>query len=204
MKKGFTLVEMLVVIGILGILLGVLVSNFGGATQQAEIAKGSELVSNVQTALVSMYTHDGRWPESIVNGNGANENRLGPEPGAAVARKGGLSLSYNTNSEGKYVLTGFDKFGVLDPWGQEVMKRNQSANLSTPVPQGGTINDHIIRYAIDEEGTGITTATVCGKTIRVRAEAIVWSCGPDGVFDDLSKMGRSDDIFSFTKGQIIQ
>ena len=64
--------------------------------------------------------------------------------------------------------------------------------------------DHIIRFAIDVEGEGLVKATVCGQSITVRAQAIAWSCGPDGKFDGLDKMGRSDDIFSFREGQIVK
>lgn len=203
-KKGFTLVELLVVIGIIAILGAALTAGFSGATKMAQKTRGQELVSAVATALTSIYQKSGQWPKPILDGNGANENRLGPGPGAMLAKHGGFSLSFRKDSStGKYTLTGQDKLGVLDPWGQAVMKSRSSAGLGTRVPSGGTVNDHIVRYAIDRDGLGFVEATVCGKSIRVRGSAIAWCCGPDGRFDDLSKMGRSDDIFSFTQGQIV-
>lgn len=45
MKKGFTLVEMLVVIGIIVILLGASIGGFSKMTKSAERAKARELVS---------------------------------------------------------------------------------------------------------------------------------------------------------------
>lgn len=204
MKKGFTLVEMLAVIGIIAILSAAAIGSLGYATKKAQLAKGRELVSNVATALAVIYQQDGRWPQALVNANGGDEYRLGKVPGAVLARKGVLSLSYQKNESGQYVLSGLDRFGVADPWAQAAIKGRASASPGTPVASGGTVNDHIIRFAIDDEGIGITQATVCGKTIRVRASAIAWSTGPDGKFDSLDKMGRSDDIFSFREGQIVK
>jgi prepilin-type N-terminal cleavage/methylation domain-containing protein len=204
MKKGFTLVEMLAVIGIIAILSAAAIGSLGYATKKAQLAKGRELVSNVATALAVIYQEDGRWPAALVSANGKDEYRLGKVPGAVLARKGVLSLSYQKNESGQYVLSGLDKFGVADPWAQAAIKGRASASEGTRVASGGTVNDHIIRFAIDDEGTGITQATVCGKTIRVRAPAIAWSTGPDGKFDSLDNMGRSDDIFSFREGQIVK
>ena len=204
MKKGFTLIEMLVVIGIIAILSAAAVGAFGYATKKAQIARGRELVSNVSTALASIFQKDGRWPEALVTANGSDDYRLGPRAGAVLARKNAMSLSCQKNSAGHYELTGFDRFGVADPWAQATLRKRKNASLSTRVSTGGTVADHIIRFAIDVEGVGITQATVCGKTIRVRAPAVVWSTGPDGKFDSLDNMGRSDDIFSFREGQIIK
>ena len=204
MKKGFTLVEMLVVIGIIAVLVGASIGAFSGVTKKAQIARGRELVSNVATALSTIYQQDGRWPTALVEANGGDEYRLGKEAGAVLARKGVLSLSYEKNDAGRYTLTGTDRFGVVDPWAQQKLRNTDGASLGTKVPSGGTISDHIVRFAIDTEGVGLVKATVCGQSITVRAQAIVWSCGPDGKFDSLDKMGRSDDIFSFREGQIVK
>ena len=195
---------MLAVIGIIAILSAAAIGSLGYATKKAQLAKGRELVSNVATALAVIYQQDGRWPQALVNANGKDEYRLGKVPGAVLARKGVLSLSYQKNESGQYELSGLDKFGVVDPWAQAAIKGRDSASEGTRVPSGKTVNDHIIRFAIDVDGLGFTEATVCGKTIRVRAPAIAWSTGPDGEFDSLDKMGRSDDIFSFREGQIIK
>ncbi len=201
MKRGFTLIEMLVSIGIIAILIAAAVVSFGGTTRKAEMAKGRELVSNVSTALASIYQKSGRWPSGLVKANGSDDNRLGEKPAIVLAQKNAISLSYSSKSG---QLLGEDRFGIVDPWAQKVLKGSSKAKLSTKVPSGGTVKDHIIRFAIDIDGTGVTSADVCGQKIKVRAPAIVWSTGPDGKFGRLDEMGRSDDIFSFTAGQIVK
>ncbi len=200
MKKGFTLVEMLVVIGIIAILTAALVGSYAGATKKAQIAKGRELVSNVATALAAIFQQDGRWPSTLVDAS-SGDFKLGPRPAAVLARKGVLSLSYDRDNN---KLTGIDEYGVLDPWGQQVLQGNAKANESSAVPSGGKVSDHILYFAIDDDGDGFTEATICGKAIKVRSPAIVWSTGPDGVFGKFEDMGRGDDIFSFRKAQIVE
>lgn len=53
MKKGFTLVEMLVVIGIIGILVGVLVASFSGGTESARNAQCLTNMKNLAGACQS-------------------------------------------------------------------------------------------------------------------------------------------------------
>ena len=205
MKRGFTLVEMLVVIGIIAILSGALMAGYSGVTKTAQKTRGQEIVSGVATSLTTIFQKTGRWPRPLLDGLGQDEYRLGPEAGAMLAAHGGYSLSYTKDSStGRYKLAGQDRYGVLDPWAEAVMKKNADANLATRVPSGGTVGDHIVRYAIDKDGLGFVEATVCGKPVKVRASAIAWCCGPDGRFDDFDKMGRSDDIFSFTAGQVVK
>ena len=55
MKRGFTLVEMLIVIGIIAILTGAAMTGFRGAVEKAQAAKCQELVHNVSTALVKVF-----------------------------------------------------------------------------------------------------------------------------------------------------
>ena len=54
MKKGFTLIEMLVVIGIIAALIAAAIGSYSGVTRAAEKAKCRELVAQVATALTTL------------------------------------------------------------------------------------------------------------------------------------------------------
>ena len=58
-RNAFTLVEMLVVIGIIAILTGASIGAFSKMTKTAERAKCQELVSNTATALTALYQQTG-------------------------------------------------------------------------------------------------------------------------------------------------
>ena len=61
-RKGFTLVEMLVVMGIIAILSGALLAGFGQITKNAQRTRAQETVSNVATALNMLLQKKGGRP----------------------------------------------------------------------------------------------------------------------------------------------
>ena len=208
MKKGFTLIEMLVVIGIIAVLVGASIGGFSAMTRTAERAKCQELVSNVATALTVMFQQEGVWPKRLAK-DGATDGQLDAD--AAYAFVSG-STKYLSLSASGGRLTGIDRFGIVSPWASALLKRKgASASLSDVVsagPNGSmTVKDHILHYALDLDGDGIIQgASVGNQTIDVRATAIVWCGGKDGFVSPYpyaggGKGGKNDDVYSWTPGQ---
>jgi len=204
-RKGFTLVEMLVVIGIIAILMGAAIASFSRVTRSAERAKAQELVSNVATALTVIYQREGSWPRRLV-AKGQSDGQLDKDVALALAKHKVMGL--NTTGTGDDMqLAGHDRFGIVSPWAAATLKRlGTSATLTTPVANTTkTVQDHILHYAIDVDGDGIIKgANVGGKMVDVRAQAIVWCCGRDGVvspYADGKTSKKCDDIYSWQSGQ---
>lgn len=202
MKRGFTLIEMLVVVGIIAILMGVGMATFSSSTKKAQRAQAQELVSNVATALEAVYQNAGAWPRRIL-AEGAKEGRLDEKVAYELASRNMMSLTYDSD---KKETTGSDRFGIISPWAQKVIGRNVGKGLSksTKVPSGGTIDDHVIRFAVDTDGDGFVDATVGGVSVRIRASAVAWCCGYDGKIEPYaeSNIGRSDDVYSWSGQQV--
>lgn len=194
MRKAFTLVEMLVVIGIIAILVAASIGGFAGMTRAAENKKCQELVSNTATALTFLFQKNGMWPRVLRNG--ASRQML--DENAALALATPMSL---TTTNGK--LDGADRLGIVSPWAATVIKRRgRSATTGDKVPGGGTIEDHILRYAIDDDGDGIIKdVNVGGESISVRATAIVWCCAKDGKEWPYSTGIKKGCSYSWTPGQ---
>ena len=65
-QEGFTLIEIMVVVGIIGLLVAVLIPNVTGKMDEARIASARVQLKNVEEALVSyQMKHGGKYPESL-------------------------------------------------------------------------------------------------------------------------------------------
>ena len=206
-KAGFTLMEMLVVIGIISVLMGVAVAGFGGMTKRAQRAKTQELVSNAATALTMIFQEKKSWPKPIVDGMA--QRLLDENACAAFVRHGNglLGISYKTadvDGVKRRVVDeqSVDRFGLIDTQAMAEVRRNANPSKSTLVSTGGRIADHILRYSVDLDGDGITEVTVGGKTVNVRATACVWSFGADGV--EAPSRSRGDDVYSWRPDQEVR
>ena len=203
MRRGFTLIEMLVVIGIIAALVAASIGAYSGVTRAAEKAKCRELVAQVATAMATLYQREGNWPKLLAQ-QGKTDGRLDAD--TAVALKDYFSL--NVDDSGK--LVGYDRFGIVTPWAQAVIKRTgKGATLETMVSASKhgeqKIVDHILHYALDLDGDGIIEgASVGGEKVDVRAAVIVWCAGKDGYLEPYSRGLKGDDVYSWTPGQTKQ
>ena len=191
---------MLVVIGIIAALIAASIGSYSAVIRSAERAKCRELVDQVAMALATLYQREGNWPKRLAM-QGKTDGRLDAE--TAVALKDYYSL--NVNDEGK--LEGYDRFGIVSPWALTVIKsRGRNAKLDTDVSDSKdgkkTVEDHILHYALDLDGDGIIQgAMVGGESVDVRATAIVWCGGKDGLVEPYTKGRKGDDIYSWSPGQ---
>lgn len=65
MKKGFTLVELLIVIMVIAILIGIALPRFGGMRDEGNTVKAAAELRTLQAAIESYYIHQGHaYPEA--------------------------------------------------------------------------------------------------------------------------------------------
>ena len=66
--KGFTLIEILIVIAVISILIGIALPRFKGMQEEGNITKAKGELRTLQTAVESYYIHnDNTYPGSLVN-----------------------------------------------------------------------------------------------------------------------------------------
>ena len=210
-KRGFSLVEMLVVIGIIAILSGALVVGMDRVRKTAQRSKAQEIVSNTATALGAIFQKEMAWPQLLIKNN---NKQLTAAPSHVFVRHGLLGLTYDATSyaSSKTIkLMGSDRCGIVDPWAAAVLKRNASKSendgLTLKVDTGGTVKDHILWYAIDVDGDGITEVKhPKDGNISVRASACVRSGGADGELGSLKRREKAsaDDVYSWARGQEVK
>jgi general secretion pathway protein G len=120
-QAGFTLVEMIVVIAIIGILATLVVVRYSGQTDQAKVAAAKSQLAQLEGAVISFHSHVGRLPKSLVE---------------LVEKPSGVS----NWQEGGYLK---GKSVPKDPWGNEygykvAGRRFEIISLGADGKEGGT------------------------------------------------------------------
>jgi len=90
-QKGFTLVELLIVVVILAILAGILVPQFGSATEDAKLSALDTTLANTRVAVDLFYQNHGFYPSSVT------------AVGTACAAAGGTTGSGVVNTEAAFL-----------------------------------------------------------------------------------------------------
>jgi len=189
-RKGFTLLEMMVVIGIIAILLASFMVVSSRVKDSAAKTKLNEQVHDVQVALVELHRKVGGWPEKILT-EASGGHRMTKDVARIFAKNSLLGISHR---KGNYDPEGIHRCGIVTPWAEDVLNRSKQAGDSTRVPAGGTVTDHMLYFAVDADDNGVVEQSE-GAPVDVRAQAVVWSAGPDGV------LGNADDVKSWQSGQ---
>ena len=65
LQKGFTLIELMIVVAIIGILGAVTAPKFGGQLKKAQDAKGIQVVGTWRSGLSILYADNGVYPTTL-------------------------------------------------------------------------------------------------------------------------------------------
>ena len=79
MKKtqhGFTLIELMIVVAVIGILASMAIPAYQDYTIRAQIAEGITLSGGARTALMDYFIDRGDWPNNNVKAGLANQNDI--------------------------------------------------------------------------------------------------------------------------------
>lgn len=109
--RGFTLIEILVVTGVIGILLGIAVPAYNEYREKGKIAEVKQVLKDIERAMIALGTHTGQWPGGEPIGKGGSseiENLNSPEAGLTNNDDDDFS-----NWNGPYI----EPSVPLDPWG---------------------------------------------------------------------------------------
>jgi len=77
MRRGFTLIEILIVIIIIGILATLLLPQIGGMTERARVAEAKSTLGAIRVALMGYYMENNTFPNAPACGINEIEKVLG-------------------------------------------------------------------------------------------------------------------------------
>ncbi|MGN1075254.1 MAG: type II secretion system protein [Eubacteriales bacterium] len=119
-KRGFTIIELLVVVVILGILLGIMTTAAASAVKQAREHKANVLCACVQQGLATYYAQKDRWPGSV--GDRIANGSLGSK-----SNEEGANSQTDPN---KYILDGTEVRNMIKALIDETKKGNPLMDIS--------------------------------------------------------------------------
>lgn len=132
-RKGFTLIEMLIVVAIIGILASIVVVGIGPAQKKGRDSRRAADLREVQTALELYYNKEGEYPGNVNSWSDLKAALINADIGVSnipVDPNAGVSYIYGTNStQTSYVLK-----ATLDETGSALL--NSSLRGNQPLPDG--------------------------------------------------------------------
>lgn len=207
-RKGFTLIEMLVVVGILMILVGTSIAAYSKMTMKADRERAQAIVTQARDALEALINDSENitWPTRLINA-ARGEGLLDENAALSIAKY----MSLTTSGSGDNVrLDGLDRFGVVTPWATAAIKRaGRSASSASAIKVGNhTVKEHTLHFALDLNGDGKLmnneAPVVGGESVPVRGAAAVWCVDKNGSNNGQPwkySIGiRRNDIYSWSYG----
>lgn len=148
--RGFTLVEMLVVVTIIGILATVLYANFGEGSAQSRDAKRKADLRLVQNALELYKQENGRYPAGC---NGANGDAWSGEQGADSDSDGTNDGAYKcAGSDTQYIVGLAPKYIPVLP--KDPKKGSGDYGYVYLTNAEGTVYKFVARNTVESETVG--------------------------------------------------
>jgi len=128
-QKGFTLIELMIVVAIIGILAAIAIPAYQTYMIRAQIAEGLNLVAPLKQALVEFHKNSGTYP--------ANNEEAALQ--IATSYTGNYVSSVSVSGDTISILYGNNANGEISGWTVSVIAQDNAGSTSWICQSGGNI-----------------------------------------------------------------
>ena len=120
MQKGFTLIELMIVVAIIGILAAIALPAYQDYTKRARVSEGLSLAGGAKTSVTEYYSSNNEFPDNNTKAGLADANKItgNAVKSVEVGKAGVITVTFNTkvNDGSTVVLTPTPASGSVT-WG---------------------------------------------------------------------------------------
>jgi type IV pilus assembly protein PilA len=108
-QQGFTLIELMIVVAIIGILAAIAIPAYQDYTIRAQVTEGLNLAGAVKAGVAEAFANNGAWPADL---DGAGGDVAAPPSGkyveSVVVTNGTISITYGEDANQQLTSGGLD------------------------------------------------------------------------------------------------